>query len=150
MAKHIVDCSLEVDSVVRHCAVVLKTHLRRFTNVSLEIFSRLDDGAKCRWLRLCLAGCPYTYIFRDELSLVSGKARRGDGTPVDEEQRRMKPKSIRPFGLRRQHPICGVGPSRRGSRLGGPPCSSNTDNTTRTWRYPDSLLVPASGSQHSY
>jgi hypothetical protein len=52
-------------------------------------------------------------IFRDVLSLVSGKARRGDGTTVDEEKRRMKPKSKRPFGLRRQHPICGVGRSRR-------------------------------------
>jgi hypothetical protein len=69
----------------------------------------------------------------DDLTFVSGKARRGDGTPVDGERRRRKPKSQRPFGLRRQHATCGSGPARRGFRPGGPAYKSNTDNTTRTW-----------------
>jgi hypothetical protein len=41
------------------------------------------------------AACPDTHIFRDILSVASGKARRGIGTRVDEEPRRMKPKSKR-------------------------------------------------------
>jgi hypothetical protein len=42
-------------------------------------------------------------MFRDVLSLVSGKARRGGGTPVDEEQRRMKPKSKRRCPIMNRH-----------------------------------------------